>query len=83
MVCWNDFLCKVCVEWKCEGEVVIVVVIVVVEVCFECFVMILLEICVVDGEFIGIFNLGNKGKVGCVKWNEFKNFVFGGIFVVY
>jgi hypothetical protein len=32
---------------------------------------------------IGISNLGNKGKVGRAKWNEFKSLVLGGIPVAY
>ncbi|KAI9660253.1 MAG: hypothetical protein M1831_003561 [Alyxoria varia] len=35
------------------------------------------------GEFVGVSGLGNKGKVGRAKWNEFRNLVLGGIPVSY
>ncbi|KAG8413471.1 hypothetical protein J3459_015353 [Metarhizium acridum] len=35
------------------------------------------------GEIIGISGLGNKGKVGRAKWNEFKSLVLGGIPVAF
>ncbi|KJK74426.1 hypothetical protein H634G_10333 [Metarhizium anisopliae BRIP 53293] len=38
---------------------------------------------VADGEIIGISGLGNKGKVGRAKWNEFKSLVLGGIPVAF
>lgn len=32
-----------------------------------------------DGEMVGIAGLGNKGKVGRAKWQEFRRLVLGGI----
>jgi hypothetical protein len=32
-----------------------------------------------DGEMVGIASLGNKGKVGRAKWQEFRRLVLGGI----
>ena len=37
------------------------------------------EASLLDGEFIGVTNLGNKGKIGRAKWKEFKLLVLGGI----
>ncbi|PHH70260.1 hypothetical protein CDD83_5484 [Cordyceps sp. RAO-2017] len=45
--------------------------------------MILPETRVADGEMIGISDLGNKGKVGRAKWNEFKALVLSGIPVAF
>ncbi|CAI4217372.1 unnamed protein product [Parascedosporium putredinis] len=45
--------------------------------------VILPEAKLTDGEMIGISGLGNKGKVGRAKWNEFKSLVLGGIPVAY
>lgn len=36
-----------------------------------------------DGEVVGIAGLGNKGKVGRAKWQEFRRLVLGGIPVSY
>jgi hypothetical protein len=41
------------------------------------------EASLTDGEMIGVAGLGNKGKVGRAKWNEFKILVLGGIPVAY
>ncbi|EON61484.1 hypothetical protein W97_00699 [Coniosporium apollinis CBS 100218] len=41
------------------------------------------EASLADGEMIGVAGLGNKGKVGRAKWNEFKHLVLGGIPVAY
>lgn len=41
------------------------------------------EVSIGDGEMIGVSGLGNKGKVGRAKWNEFKQLVLGGIPVAY
>jgi hypothetical protein len=41
------------------------------------------EATLADGEMIGVAGLGNKGKVGRAKWNEFKSLVLGGIPVAY
>jgi hypothetical protein len=80
---WNDFLRKVRAERKREGEAAIAAATAAAEARFERPAMILPETRVADGEFIGISNLGNKGKVGRAKWNEFKNLVLGGIPVAY
>ncbi|KIH90718.1 tbc domain protein [Sporothrix brasiliensis 5110] len=32
-----------------------------------------------DGEIVGVAGLGNKGKLGRAKWNEFRALVLGGI----
>ena len=37
------------------------------------------EASLVDGEFVGVTNLGTKGKIGRAKWKEFKILVLGGI----
>lgn len=36
-----------------------------------------------DGEIVGVAGLGNKGKVGRAKWQEFRRLVLGGIPVTY
>lgn len=36
-----------------------------------------------DGEIVGVAGLGNKGKVGRAKWQEFRRLVLGGIPVAY
>lgn len=41
------------------------------------------ETMLANGEIIGIAGLGNKGKVGRAKWNEFKSLILGGIPVAY
>lgn len=41
------------------------------------------EATLADGEMIGVAGLGNKGKVGLAKWNEFKQLVLTGIPVAY
>lgn len=41
------------------------------------------ETLLADGEMIGVAGLGNKGKVGRAKWNEFRSLVLGGIPVTY
>ncbi|KAF1364725.1 TBC-domain-containing protein [Lizonia empirigonia] len=41
------------------------------------------ETLLTDGEIIGIASLGNKGKVGRAKWQEFRRLVLGGIPVSY
>ncbi|KAK0388186.1 hypothetical protein NLU13_4431 [Sarocladium strictum] len=80
---WNDFLRKVRAERKREGDAAIAAAAAAAEARFERPAMILPETRVADGEMIGISNLGNKGKVGRAKWNEFKNLVLGGIPVAY
>ena len=41
------------------------------------------EVSLADGEMVGVAGLGNRGKVGRAKWNEFKRLVLGGIPVAY
>lgn len=76
---WNDFLRKVRAERRREGEAAVAAAAAAAEARFETPAMILPETRVADGEMIGISDLGNKGKVGRAKWNEFKTLVLGGI----
>ncbi|KJZ72735.1 hypothetical protein HIM_07927 [Hirsutella minnesotensis 3608] len=80
---WNDFLRKVRAERRREGEAAAAAAAAAAEARFETPAMILPETRVADGEMIGISDLGNKGKVGRAKWNEFKALVLGGIPVTY
>ena len=80
---WNDFLRKVRAERRREGEAAIAAAKSAAEARYERPAMILPETRVADGEMIGVSGLGNKGKVGRAKWNEFKNLVLGGIPVAY
>lgn len=80
---WNDFLRKVRAERKREGEAAIAAANAAAEARYERPAVILPETRVADGEIIGISDLGNKGKVGRAKWNEFRNLVLGGIPVAY
>lgn len=80
---WNDFLRKVRAERKKEGEAAIAAANAAAEARYERPAVILPETRVADGEIIGISGLGNKGKVGRNKWNEFKSLVLGGIPVAY
>ncbi|XP_044723798.1 rab-GTPase-TBC domain-containing protein [Hirsutella rhossiliensis] len=83
MVKWNDFLRKVRAERRREGEAAVAAAAAVAEARYETPAMILPETRVADGEMIGISDLGNKGKVGRAKWNEFKTLVLSGIPVAY
>ncbi|GAB0135050.1 hypothetical protein EsDP_00003402 [Epichloe bromicola] len=80
---WNDFLRKVRAERRREGQAAAAAAAAVAEARFETPAMITPEARVADGEVIGISGLGNKGKVGRAKWNEFKALVLGGIPVAY
>ncbi|CAM1510570.1 Fc.00g009050.m01.CDS01 [Cosmosporella sp. VM-42] len=80
---WNDFLRKVRAERRREGEAAIAAAAAAAEARYERPAVILPETRVADGEMIGVSGLGNKGKVGRAKWNEFKNLVLGGIPVAY
>ncbi|EGX87968.1 TBC domain protein, putative [Cordyceps militaris CM01] len=80
---WNDFLRKVRAERKREGEAAVAAANAAAEARYERPAVILPETRVADGEMIGISGLGNKGKVGRAKWNEFKTLVLGGIPVAY
>lgn len=76
---WNEFLRKVRAERKKEGEAAVAAAKAAAQARFERPSVILPETRVADGEIIGISGLGNKGKVGRAKWNEFKSLVLGGI----
>ena len=76
---WNDFLRKVRAERKKEGDAAVAAARAAAEARYERPTVILPETRVADGEIIGISGLGNKGKVGRAKWNEFKNLVLAGI----
>ncbi|KFG79682.1 TBC domain protein [Metarhizium anisopliae] len=80
---WNDFLRKVRAERRREGQAAVAAAAAVAEARFETPAVILPETRVADGEIIGISGLGNKGKVGRAKWNEFKSLVLGGIPVAF
>ncbi|KAF4119526.1 small G protein signaling modulator 3 [Geosmithia morbida] len=80
---WNDFLRKVRAERRKEGEAAVAAANAAAEARYERPTMILPETRVADGEMIGVAGLGNKGKVGRAKWNEFKSLVLGGIPVAY
>jgi small G protein signaling modulator 3 len=80
---WNDFMRKVRAERKREGDAAAAAAVAAAEARFERPAVILPEAKLADGEMIGVAGLGNKGKVGRAKWNEFKNLVLGGIPVAY
>ncbi|KAF1946146.1 TBC-domain-containing protein [Clathrospora elynae] len=71
IVKWNDFLRKVRAQNKREGDVAST------ENGSKGLAM--PEQFLADGELIGIAGLGNKGKVGRAKWQEFRKLVLGGI----
>ena len=72
---WNEFLRKVRADRKREGEAAV----------HDGRLKQALtpEVSLADGEMIGVAGLGNKGKVGRAKWNEFKTLVLAGIPVAY
>jgi hypothetical protein len=72
---WNDFLRKVRAERKREGEAATVG--------DRPRNLTMPEALLGDGELIGVAGLGNKGKIGRAKWQEFKQLVLGGIPVAY
>lgn len=69
---WNEFHKKVRAQQKREGEAAA-----------DSGSKIMPETLLTDGEIIGIASLGNKGKVGRAKWQEFRRLVLGGIPVSY
>ncbi|KAF2793050.1 TBC-domain-containing protein [Melanomma pulvis-pyrius CBS 109.77] len=73
---WNEFLRKVRAERKREGEA---------SGAGEGRPkgLAMPETFLTDGEVIGVAGLGNKGKVGRAKWQEFRRLVLGGIPVAY
>lgn len=80
---WNDFLRKVRAERKREGEAAAAALASSSDSRSQRPIPIMPEASLADGEMIGVSGLGNKGKVGRAKWNEFKNLVLGGIPVAY
>ncbi|KAL1607778.1 hypothetical protein SLS60_002714 [Paraconiothyrium brasiliense] len=73
---WNEFLRKVRAERKRQGEAVGAG-----EGRGKGLEM--PESQLTDGEIVGVAGLGNKGKVGRAKWQEFRRLVLGGIPVTY
>lgn len=71
---WNEFLRKVRAQNKREGDVANG------ESGTKGLAM--PETYLADGEMVGIAGLGNKGKVGRAKWQEFRRLVLSGIPVV-
>ncbi|QSZ35974.1 hypothetical protein DSL72_007096 [Monilinia vaccinii-corymbosi] len=80
---WNDFLRKVRAERKREGEAAAAAFASNPDLRSQRPIATMPEASLADGEIIGVSGLGNKGKVGRAKWNEFKNLVLGGIPVAY
>jgi hypothetical protein len=78
---WNDFLRKVRAERKRDGEAAAAAF--AADTRTQRPMAIMPEASLADGEIIGVAGLGNKGKVGRAKWNEFKSLVLGGIPVSY
>ncbi|KAI4131208.1 MAG: hypothetical protein LQ341_006378, partial [Variospora aurantia] len=72
---WNEFLRKIRAERKKEGGTSIAN--------DSRSKASMPEIALSDGELIGVAGLGNKGKVGRAKWQEFKHLVLAGIPVAY
>ncbi|RFU31422.1 hypothetical protein B7463_g4921, partial [Scytalidium lignicola] len=77
---WNDFLRKVRAERKREGEAAAALS---TETRANRSSIVMPEATLAVGEIIGVAGLGNKGKVGRAKWNEFMNLVLNGIPVAY
>jgi hypothetical protein len=80
---WNDFLRKVRAERKRDGEAAAAALAANANTRSERPVALMPEATLADGEMIGVAGLGNKGKVGRAKWNEFKTLVLSGIPVAY
>lgn len=78
---WNDFLRKVRAERKRDGEALAAAQ--ATDTRFQKAIAFMPEALLTDGEMIGVAGLGNKGKEGRAKWNEFKALVLGGIPVAY
>lgn len=76
---WNEFLRKVRAEQKREREAEAAAAAFAAEARFQRAADVMPETRLADGEVVGVAGLGNKGKVGRAKWNEFKNLVLGGI----
>ncbi|KAK2627171.1 hypothetical protein QTJ16_003137 [Diplocarpon rosae] len=80
---WNDFLRKVRAERKRDGEAAAAALAATVDKSSHRPIAVMPEATLTNGEMIGVAGLGNKGKVGRAKWNEFKALVLGGIPVAY
>jgi hypothetical protein len=80
---WNDFLRKVRAERKRDREAEAMAAAAAAEARFQRASIVMPETRLADGEIIGVAGLGNKGKVGRAKWNEFRTLVLGGIPVAY
>lgn len=78
---WNDFLRKVRAERKRDGEAAAAAL--ASDNRSQRQIATMPEASLTDGEIIGVAGLGNKGKIGRAKWNEFKTLVLGGIPVAY
>jgi len=73
---WNEFLRKVRAERKRQGDAVNASE-------GRSKGLDMPETLITDGEMVGVAGLGNKGKVGRAKWQEFRRLVLGGIPVAY
>ena len=73
---WNEFLRKVRAERKREGEAAA-------SGEGRPKNLSMPETLLTDGELVGVAGLGNKGKVGRAKWQEFRRLVLDGIPVAY
>ncbi|KAI9809173.1 MAG: hypothetical protein M1825_002464 [Sarcosagium campestre] len=82
---WNDFLRKVRAERRKETESAAAAAAAATATTREnrSQTALMPEVSLADGEVVGVAGLGNKGKVGRAKWNEFKSLVLGGIPVAY
>ena len=78
---WNDFLRKVRAERRRDGEAAAAAL--AADSRSQRSMALVPEASIADGEIVGVAGLGNKGKVGRAKWNEFKMLVLGGIPVAY
>ncbi|KAL1898860.1 hypothetical protein Sste5346_003271 [Sporothrix stenoceras] len=86
---WNEFLRKVRAERRREGEMMALAAVensnngtTNANSRFLHATAIMPETRLADGEIVGVAGLGNKGKLGRAKWNEFRALVLGGIPVV-
>lgn len=87
---WNEFLRKVRAERRREGEMMALAAVensnngngANTNSRFMHATAIMPETRLADGEIVGVAGLGNKGKLGRAKWNEFRALVLGGIPVV-
>ena len=78
---WNDFLRKVRAERRKDGEAAAAAL--AADTRSQRSMVLMPEASLADGEIVGVAGLGNKGKVGRAKWNEFKMLVLSGIPVAY